>query len=205
MEGCRSIISLLQVFYMSTIHWNGLFPVVLQSTSLFSPLQVIWECICAAPLPASLLARMTVTSISMLLSPPSCSPHSWARVESSTEISALLGSVPWDESLNAWPSLLLRSITRRQTKRTDKFHKGGFKVIVYFSSIISGMPGIATADILIVERSKDTQRSITRDIYTELSSHTCDCSPSTHISEGSYGSQPCKAEHRMLCSLHLLP
>lgn len=65
------------------------------------------------------------------------------------------------------------------------------------------MPGIATANILIVERSKDTQRSITRDIYTDLSSHTCDSSPSTHISEGSNGPQPCKAEHKMLCSLHL--
>lgn len=30
--------------------------------------------------------------------------------------------------------------------------------------MISGMPGIATANILIVQQPKDTQRSITRDI-----------------------------------------
>lgn len=65
------------------------------------------------------------------------------------------------------------------------------------------MPGIATANILIAERSKDTQRSITWDIYTDLPSHTCDSSPSTHISEGSNGLQPCRAKHKMLCSLHL--
>lgn len=194
---------------MPTIYWNGLFPVVLSSTSLFSPLQGIWECKFGkkchgtAPWPASLLARVTVISISVLLSPPSCTPLSWAPAVSPTEISALLGSVPWDKSLKARPSLNWDQSPEDRQREQINFIKGVLKVIVYFWGMISGMPGIATANILIVERSKDTQRSITRDIYTDLSSHTCDSSPSTPISEGSNGPQHSKAEHKMLWSFHL--
>lgn len=76
----------------------------------------------------------------------------------------------------------------------------GFKVIVYFWGMISGMPGIATANIPIVEQSKDTQRTITRDIYTDLSSPVM-LPLQLIFLRAAMGPNPAKVSTR--CSLHL--
>lgn len=64
------------------------------------------ECIATTPWPLSLFARVAVTSISVLTSVPPALPAPGHKFcVSQTEISAHSGSVPWDESLTAQPSL----------------------------------------------------------------------------------------------------
>ena len=64
------------------------------------------ECIDTTPWPLSLFARVPVTSVSVLPSaPPALLAPGLKFCVSQTEISALSGSVPWDETLKARPSL----------------------------------------------------------------------------------------------------